>query len=76
MGHDYIDDGTQNERGFGTYAGRVWAPNENEVYYGIGPGYVYHGKRPVAPATAWSWTRQQLKDNSHPDMTEPLDGYP
>ncbi len=72
----YIDDGTQNERGFGTYAGRIWAPSENEVYYGIGPGYIYHGKRPVAPGMAWSWTRQQLKDNSHPDMVEPLDGYP
>ncbi|MDF2694761.1 MAG: hypothetical protein K0S65_3144, partial [Labilithrix sp.] len=34
----------------------------NEVYYAISdigtPGsYVYRGTRPVAPATAWSWTR-------------------
>ncbi len=52
----YIDDNTQNENGFGKYAGRLWAPNENEVYYAVAPGYVYHGKR----AGAWTWERRRL----------------
>jgi hypothetical protein len=72
----YIDDGTQNSVGFGDYAGRVWAPNEDEIYYGVAPGYIYHGMRPVPPATAWVWTRQKLEDKSHPDFVDPMDGYP
>ncbi|MBN9163308.1 MAG: hypothetical protein BGO98_21875 [Myxococcales bacterium 68-20] len=71
----YIDDGTQNED-FAQYVGRIWAPNENEVYYGVDPGYIYHGTRPTPPATKWSWTRQRLKDNSHADIVHPQDGYP
>jgi len=53
----YIDDETQNENGFGRYVGRIWAPNENEVYYTVEPGYVYHGTRGGA---AWSWERELL----------------
>lgn len=68
----YIDDGTQNHPGFGMYAGGIWAPDENSVYYGVAPGYVYHGTRPVPPATDWSWTRQRL---AHDDA-DPMDGYP
>ncbi|MDF2693172.1 MAG: hypothetical protein K0S65_1555 [Labilithrix sp.] len=72
----YIDDSTQNAVDLGKYAGRIWAPNETEVYYGVGPGYVYYGKRPAAPATTWLWTRQKLADNSHADFVDPQDGYP
>ncbi|AKU95631.1 hypothetical protein AKJ09_02295 [Labilithrix luteola] len=72
----YIDDSSQNDVGLGKYAGRIWAPSENEIYYGVGPGYVYYGKRPEAPNTTWSWTRESLKDNSHPDFVDPQDGYP
>ncbi len=71
----YIDDGTQNEA-FPKYVGRIWAPNENEVYYGVDPGYIYHGTRPVPPAKDWSWTRQRLKDNSHVGFVDPEDGNP
>lgn len=72
---EYIDDSTQNDTGLGSYAGRIWAPNEDEVYYGVAPGYIYHGKRAAPPATAWAWTRQRLQDNSR-DPTDPLSGYP
>jgi hypothetical protein len=62
----FIDDGTQNERR--VVSGNVWAPNDDEVYFtlldyeaifagGLPPAFVYHGKRPVPPATAWSWTQ-------------------
>jgi hypothetical protein len=70
----YIDDGTQNEPGFGHYAGRIWAPNGDEVYFGVGPGGIYHGVRPVPPATTWSWTRSQLEDHS-PDQSSDHPGY-
>lgn len=63
----YIDDSTQNEYGLGAYAGSIWAPSEDEVYYAVAPGYVYHGTRPT-PGAAWTWTRQQLGDNGRPGM--------
>lgn len=72
----YIDDKSQNDPGFGQYVGKIWAPNENEVYYAVSPGYIYHGKRPVPPETAWSWTRDRLADNSPVDDGDPADGYP
>ncbi len=62
---NYIDDDTQNEIGSGKYVGSIWAPNQDEVYYAVEPGIIYRGKRPVPPATEWSWTRQRLPDNSH-----------
>jgi len=62
----YIDDATQNAPEVGTFAGRIWAPNDDEVYFGVGPGYVYRGTRPVPPASAWSWTRFPLADNGRP----------
>jgi hypothetical protein len=61
----YIDDESQNEVGYGKYVGAVWAPDDDEVYYAVAPGTIYRGKRPVPPASAWSWTRQRLEDNSH-----------
>ena len=57
----YIDDATQNEPEVGPMlAGKIWAPTENEVYFGAGDGYVYHGTRPDTPSTTWSWTRVRL----------------
>ncbi|AKU94689.1 hypothetical protein AKJ09_01353 [Labilithrix luteola] len=58
----YIDDGTQNDSGLGAYVGSLWAPNENELYYTVSPGFVYHGTR-GADAT-WTWTRHQLPNNA------------
>ncbi|AKU97822.1 hypothetical protein AKJ09_04486 [Labilithrix luteola] len=60
----YIDDDTQQESPGDISS--FWAPNENEVYYayqlrstvrtGSFGAYLYHGRRPVAPATNWTWT--------------------
>ncbi len=60
----YIDDGTQNELG-GTYAGTIWAPSGDEVYYAAAPSYVFHGTRRAPPETGWSWSHGKLEDNSH-----------
>mgnify|MGYP001079836382 FL=1 len=72
----YIDDSSQNSIGVGKYAGRLWAPNENEVYYGVAPGYIYHGTRPVPPATTWGWIRHRLGGNSGAGNVDPQAGYP
>jgi hypothetical protein len=60
---EYIDDGTQNMPGIGTFAGRIYAPNADEVYVTVGPSRVYHGKRSSTPGSAWTWTNQPLPDN-------------
>ena len=62
----YIDDNTQNEYGFGQYAGKLWGPNENEVYYGVAPAFIYHGTR-SSPSAPWSWQRSRLEDHSRDD---------
>jgi hypothetical protein len=67
----YIDDGTQNDSGLGLFVGKLWMPNEDEVYYGVSPGYIYHGTR-TAQQT-WSWTRDRLANSSGVD---PYDGNP
>jgi len=59
----YIDDNTQNSFDFDSYAGKIWAPNENEVYFASGPGFIHHGKR-AAPGSAWSWESSKLEDHS------------
>ncbi len=59
----YIDDNTQNEIG-GKYAGTIWAPNENEVYFAVAPSYVYRGTRLPPPSTGWSWSHSKLQDNA------------
>ncbi|AKV02439.1 hypothetical protein AKJ09_09102 [Labilithrix luteola] len=61
----YIDDGTQNDERAAPYAGGLWAPDADDLYYTVAPGYVYHGTRPVPPQTAWSWSRTRLEDHSH-----------
>lgn len=63
----YIDDSTQNEWGRGAYVGKVYAPNENEVYYTVHPRTVYRGKR-ATTSSPWEWTRQALEN--------PLPPYP
>jgi len=62
----YIDDDTQHDYGLGEYVGSLWAPNESELYYTIGPGYVYHGTR--GADAKWTWTRHQLPDNGWESM--------
>jgi hypothetical protein len=65
---EYIDDLTQNGAGSGTFAGGVYAPSADEVYFAVGASYVYHGKRPASPETKWTWTRAKLPDGivGHP----------
>jgi hypothetical protein len=65
-GWKYIDDNRQNEYYvLGSYIGRIWAPNDSEVYYTVSPGTLYHGKRPAPPLTAWTWERHPFEDHSH-----------
>jgi hypothetical protein len=66
-----IDDNSQNET-FADRAVKVWSPNADEVYFAIYPGTIFHGRRPVAPATAWSWSSQRLEDNN-PSPPPPWD---
>ncbi len=80
----YIDDNTQNEEGRGAFVGRIWAPNENELYYSVAPRTIYRGVRDPAsqsPATAWSWTHWQLEDRApaypaHPQYPHHYQGLP
>ena len=60
----YIDDGSQNV--LGRWAGGLWAPNENELYVGISPNFIYHGTR-ANPGAAFTWTRQAIGTSSHAD---------
>jgi hypothetical protein len=55
----YVDDNTQNTYDAGQYAGKVWAPSENEVYYSTAPGLIYHGKR-ANPSSPFSWDSTRL----------------
>jgi len=65
---EYIDDQSQNGAGSGTFAGGVYAPNANEVYFAVGNSFIYQGKRPAPPETKWTWARAELPDNvvGHP----------
>jgi len=55
----YVDDNTQNAYDSGQYAGKVWAPSENEVYYATAPGLIYHGTR-ANPSSPFSWDSARL----------------
>jgi len=66
----YIDDNTQNDPGYGKYAGGIWASGDADVYFTVAPGTVYHGTRP-APSAPWSWVRSSLPDNSLDDPRAP-----
>ncbi|MDF2692975.1 MAG: hypothetical protein K0S65_1358 [Labilithrix sp.] len=59
----YIDDNSQNAYGLGSYAGKIWAPNENEVYYTVAPSSIYHGTR-ASSSSLWWWERERLEDYS------------
>lgn len=67
----YIDDNSQNEKAFADFATRIWAPSADEVYYAVSPGTVFHGRRPVPPATAWSWSSSRLQDNNARPIDDP-----
>ncbi len=60
----YIDDGSQNV--LGRWAGGLWAPNDNELYYGVSPNFIYHGTR-SGPGAAFSWTRQAIGTSANAD---------
>lgn len=54
----YIDDNSQNAYGNGQYAGKMYAPSENELYFTTAPGIVYHGTRAsVSAPFTWESTR-------------------
>ena len=55
----FINEGTQNQLDRGNYAGNMWAPNENEVYFTLAPAFVYHGKRPD-PGSPFTWKISRL----------------
>jgi len=58
----FIDDNSQNTYGSGHYAGKIWAPNENEVYYAVAPSLIYHGTR-ATPTSPWTWVSSRLPYN-------------
>jgi len=68
----YVDDGSQNEDGRGRWAGKIWAPSENEIYAGVSPNWIFHGTR-TAPGSPWSWSASQLGTSNAADL---YDGYP
>jgi len=55
----YVDDNSQNDYGSGHYAGKIWAPSENEVYYATAPGLIYHGTR-ANPSSPFAWDSARL----------------
>jgi len=55
----YVDDNSQNAYGSGNYAGKIWAPSENELYYATAPGLIYHGTR-ARPSSPFSWDSTRL----------------
>ncbi|MBN9160028.1 MAG: hypothetical protein BGO98_17520 [Myxococcales bacterium 68-20] len=75
----YIDDGTQNQPPIGTFAGRIYAPNVDDVYFTVGPSSVFHGER---FGGTWTWTKQALPDSiaghtdSHGNPTQRASGQP
>ena len=83
----YIDD-NDNNTGF-SVTGSIWAPNEDEVYYSRVVvdfsnfeirGIPYRGKRPVPPATKWTWEALPAQSCDHVNIpivrgTGPNDVY-
>ena len=55
----YVDDNSQNAYDSGQYAGKMFAPSENELYFTTAPGIVYHGTR-VDPASPFTWESTRL----------------
>ncbi|MBN9166058.1 MAG: hypothetical protein BGO98_22565 [Myxococcales bacterium 68-20] len=71
----YIDDNSQNRSTTELYAGRVWAPSADEVYFTVAPRAIYHGKRQNRPGSSWTWAHQQLEDRTPPYATSYGDHY-
>ena len=69
----FIDDNTQNEDGLGNYVGKIWSPNDDEIYFAVAPAFIYRGTRQTSPGTGWSWSRERLPDQSHPGS--PIHAY-
>jgi len=67
----FINEGSQNRFDRGAYAGNMWAPNENEVYFTLAPAFVYHGVR-ANPASPFTWKISRL-DAPGPGLP-PVDG--
>ncbi|MBX3260433.1 MAG: hypothetical protein KF782_12135 [Labilithrix sp.] len=55
----YIDDNSQNAYGTGHYAGKMYAPSENELYFTTAPGVVFHGTR-VSASAPFTWESTHL----------------
>lgn len=55
----YIDDNSQNAYVSGQYAGKMYAPGENELYFTTAPGIVYHGTR-ASQSAPFEWESTQL----------------
>ncbi|MDF2698003.1 MAG: hypothetical protein K0S65_6386, partial [Labilithrix sp.] len=71
----YIDDNSQNQNGIRPYAGKVWAPGADEVYFTVASRTIYHGKRQSSPNSAWTWAHQQLEDRLQQYPTSYGDHY-
>ena len=55
----YIDDDSQNTFGSGHYAGKMYAPSKNELYFTTSPGIVYRGTRADSSAP-FTWESSHL----------------
>jgi hypothetical protein len=70
----YVDDDSQNAYGSGHYAGKIWAPSENEVYYATAPALIYHGAR-ANPSSPFSWESSRLEYDGPDHGPERDPGY-
>ncbi|RYI99687.1 MAG: hypothetical protein EON52_25330, partial [Actinomycetales bacterium] len=65
--------------------GNLWAPDEDTVYFSVADlsgleggtygAFILRGRRPVAPATEWSWTTSKI-DCDRLTATAPIGGTP
>ncbi|MDF2696550.1 MAG: hypothetical protein K0S65_4933, partial [Labilithrix sp.] len=55
----YVDDNSQNAYASGQYAGKMYVPSENELYFTTAPGIVYHGTR-ESVSTPFTWESTRL----------------
>ena len=55
----YVDDNSQNAYGGGQYAGKMYAPSENELYFTTAPGIVFRGTR-ANPSSPFTWESARL----------------
>ncbi len=55
----YVDDNSQNAYGGGHYAGKMYVPSENELYFTTAPGVVFHGTR-ASVSSPFTWESSRL----------------